>query len=137
MTKKLNAGHFQGRKLEKTRARRQAPESERRLASTRESSRRNDLLPELALREVEVSSLVRIPRRARLTTAAQLERVANSIAAHGFTNPILVRGNEVIDGEIRLDAAGKLGMSRVPVIDCAHLTDGHCQEDGAGAPSVC
>ena len=123
MAKKLNQGAFQGRKLEKTRRRRHALESERRLASTRESTPRNDLLPELSLREVEITSLVRSPRRARVTTAAQLERVVNSIAVHGFSNPILVRRNEVIDGEIRLEAALKLGMSRVPVIDCAHLTD--------------
>lgn len=84
---------------------------------------RNDLLPELSLCEVEISSLVRSPRRARVTRQEQLERMVGSIAEHGFVDPILVRGNEVIDGEIRLDAAKKLGMSRVQVIDCSHLND--------------
>ena len=123
MTKKLNDGAFQGQKLDKTRGRRRVQESERRLGSSRETSRRNNLLPELSLREVEISSLVRSPRRARVTTQEQLERMVGSIAEHGFVDPVLVRGNEVIDGETRLDAAEKLGMSRVQVIDCSHLSD--------------
>ena len=98
MTKKLNDGAFQGQKLDKTRGRRRVQESERRLASIRETSGRNDLLPQLSLREVEISSLVRSPRRARITTPEQLERMVGSIAEHGFVDPILVRGNEVIDG---------------------------------------
>lgn len=122
-TKKLNEGSFKTRKLEKTRGRKRSLESERRLAATRDRARRNDLLPQLQLVQVEIASLVRSPRRARVTTAEQVERTAASIAEHGFTNPVLIRGNEVIDGEVRLDAALKLGVERVSAIDCAHLSD--------------
>ena len=123
VTKRLNEGSFKCGKLDKTKKRKRALESERRLASLREESRRNDLVPELSFREVEIESLVRSSRRARRTTPAQLERLTASISEHGFVQPILVCGKEIIDGEVRLDAAQRLGLDRVPCIDCAHLSD--------------
>jgi ParB-like chromosome segregation protein Spo0J len=48
-----------------------------------------------------------------------VDRMAKAIEAFGFKIPILIRGNgEVIDGELRLKAAKKLGMEEVPVIVC-------------------
>ena len=123
VTKRLKEGSFKCQKLEKSKLRKRALESERRLATMREGARRNDLLPDLAICMVEIRSLERSPRRARVSTAAQIERVAASIVEHGFTVPILIRGTEIIDGEVRLDAAEKLGMERVSAIDCAHLSD--------------
>lgn len=123
VTKRLNEGSFKCQKLEKSKRRKRALESERRLASMREGARRNDLLPDLSISVVEIKSLERSPRRARVSTPAQVERIAASIAEHGFNVPILIRGAEVIDGEARLDAAEKLGMERVSAIDCAHLSD--------------
>lgn len=123
VTKRLNEGSFKCQKLEKSKRRKRALESERRLATMREGGRRNDLLPDLSISVVEIKSLERSLRRARVTTPEQLERTTASIAEHGFTSPILIRGNEVIDGEVRLEAAEKLGMARVPAIDCTHLSD--------------
>lgn len=123
VTKRLNEGSFKCQKLEKSKRRKRALESERRLASMREGARRNDLLPDLSISVVEIKSLERSPRRARVSTPAQVERIAASIAEHGFNVPILIRGAEVIDGEARLDAAEKLGMERASAIDCAHLSD--------------
>lgn len=35
--------------------------------------------------------------------------------------PILVRENEIVDGHIRVEAAGRLGLERIPAIEVAHL----------------
>ena len=49
--------------------------------------------------------------------------IAGSIREFGFTNPVLVDGeNGVIAGHGRLLAARKLGLDQVPVIELAHLT---------------
>ena len=49
--------------------------------------------------------------------------IAGSIREFGFTNPILVDGeNGIIAGHGRLLAARKLGLDQVPVIELAHLS---------------
>src|SRR5688572_4027875 len=64
VTKRLNEGPFKCQKLNKTKARKRKLESEQRLATLRERSRRNDLNVELRLRDMEIAALVRSPRRA-------------------------------------------------------------------------
>ena len=59
----------------------------------------------------------------RIHTPASIDKIANSIAAFGFRNPILIDGNaEVIAGHGRLLAAQQLNLRRVPVIDCSDLS---------------
>lgn len=54
----------------------------------------------------------------------QIAQIAASIQEFGWTNPILVDGeNGIIAGHGRLMAARKLEMDKVPVIELAHLTD--------------
>jgi DNA modification methylase len=48
-----------------------------------------------------------------------VQRMIESIEAYGFKIPLLVsEHNEIIDGDLRLKAAKKLGYSEVPVIVC-------------------
>jgi hypothetical protein len=50
-------------------------------------------------------------------------KIAASIVEYGWTNPVLVDGdNGVIAGHGRLAAARKLGLDQVPVIELAHLS---------------
>ena len=59
----------------------------------------------------------------RTHTPAQLDKLARSISEFGFTNPILVDGeNGVIAGHARLAVAQKLGLAEVPTIDLSWLT---------------
>ncbi|KFX81215.1 DNA methylase N-4, partial [Ralstonia solanacearum] len=52
-----------------------------------------------------------------------MARIAASIVEYGWTNPVLVDGeNGVIAGHGRLAAARHLGMEDVPVIELAHLS---------------
>lgn len=123
MAKKLNEIPFKVHKLEKSKARRRSLASDQRLANSREKCRRNDPLPQLELKQVATKSLIRSIHRVRRSTAKQVERVAESITEFGFCDPILVSGSEIIDGEIRLEVALRLGLDTVPVIDCSHLSD--------------
>jgi DNA modification methylase len=54
----------------------------------------------------------------------QVAQIAASIKEFGWTNPILVDGdNGIIAGHGRIMAAKKLGMTEVPVIELAHLSN--------------
>lgn len=63
-------------------------------------------------------------RNSREHSPEQIKRIAESMKTFGFTNPILVDGdNGIIAGHGRLSAAKELGLDKVPVIQLEHLTD--------------
>jgi len=71
-----------------------------------------------------IGALVPYARNARTHSAAQVALIAGSIREYGFTNPVLVDGeNGIIAGHGRVLAARQLGMATVPVIELAHLTE--------------
>jgi DNA methylase/ParB/Sulfiredoxin domain len=68
--------------------------------------------------------LIPYAKNARTHSAEQVAEIAASIRAFGWTNPILVDGDDgVIAGHGRLLAARKLGISEVPVIELAGMSD--------------
>ena len=70
------------------------------------------------------SALIPFAKNARTHSDAQVAQIAASIREFGWTNPILVDGdNGIIAGHGRLLAARKLGMATVPVIELAGLSD--------------
>jgi hypothetical protein len=63
-------------------------------------------------------------RNARLHTRSQIEKIAKSIAAFGFNNPILIDSEQgIIAGHGRLEAAKFLGLETAPVIRLDHLSE--------------
>jgi len=71
-----------------------------------------------------VDALIPYARNARTHSDAQVAQIAASIREFGFTNPLLVDGdNGIIAGHGRLLAARKLGMAQVPVIELAALSE--------------
>ena len=71
-----------------------------------------------------VAALVPYARNARTHSADQVAQIAASIREFGWTNPILVDGdNGIIAGHGRLLAARKLGINDVPVIELAGLSE--------------
>ena len=71
-----------------------------------------------------VDALIPYARNAKRHTDAQVAQIAASIVEFGWGAPILVDGqNNVIAGHGRLLAARKLGLTEVPVVPMAHLTD--------------
>lgn len=82
-----------------------------------------------AMRDLHVQvrpldSLIPYARNARTHSDAQVAQIAGSIREFGWTNPVLVDGqNGIIAGHGRVLAARVLGMPDVPVIELADLTD--------------
>lgn len=71
----------------------------------------------------KVDDLIPYARNARTHSEEQVTRLASSIKEFGFTNPILLDGeNGVIAGHGRLLASKKLGLKEVPCIELAGLT---------------
>ena len=72
----------------------------------------------------KVEDLIPYARNARVHSDAQVAEIAASIKEYGWTNPILLDGdNGIIAGHGRLMAARKLGMDEVPTIDIIGLSD--------------
>ena len=80
--------------------------------------------PDLQVLALPVSALVPYAENARTHSDEQVAQIATSIQQFGFVNPVLVDGAGVlVAGHGRVMAAKRLGMSAVPAIRLAHLTD--------------
>jgi len=78
----------------------------------------------LKINYVSPSTLIPYVRNARKHSPEQVQLIAASIKEFGWTNPILTDGNSgILAGHGRLQAAQLLGLSLVPTIDLAHLSD--------------
>ena len=78
--------------------------------------------PVIVSRKVE--DLIPYARNSRTHSDAQVAQIAASVREFGWTNPVLVDGeNGIIAGHGRILAARKLGMEEVPCIELAGLTD--------------
>lgn len=78
----------------------------------------------MQIKTVAVEKLIPYVKNSRTHSDAQVAQIAASIKEFGWTNPILVDGeNGIIAGHGRLMAARKLGHKEVPVIELAHMTD--------------
>lgn len=79
------------------------------------------------LRQVElrpVASLVPYAKNARKHSEAQLDVLQRNIERVGWTNPILIDGNNgILAWHGRLMVAQRMGMTQVPVIELAGLSD--------------
>ena len=70
-----------------------------------------------------VDGLIPYARNARTHSEAQIAQIAGSIREFGFTNPLLLDGeNGILAGHGRVLAARQLGMDEVPCIELAHLS---------------
>jgi DNA modification methylase len=71
-----------------------------------------------------VSTLIPYARNSRTHSDEQIAQIAASIKEFGWTNPILIDGdNGIIAGHGRLSAARKLEHEEVPVIELKDLTE--------------
>src|ERR1700686_3337986 len=83
------------------------------------------MLTPAATQHIELWSIERLreyPRNPRKNDGA-VDRMCSSIREFGFKIPCLVRSDgEVVDGDLRLKAARKLGLTEIPVILCDEWT---------------
>jgi len=72
----------------------------------------------------QVTELIPYVNNSRKHSDKQVAQIAASIKEFGWTNPILVDGdNGIIAGHGRLMAARKLGMTEVPTIELSELSE--------------
>jgi DNA modification methylase len=84
---------------------------------------RMELLHQLQVEYWPIERLIPYARNARTHSDDQVDQIAESIAAFGFCNPILVDlEGEIIAGHGRVLAARKLNFQQVPVIVLKHLS---------------
>jgi len=78
----------------------------------------------MQIEQRQLTDLIPYINNSRKHSDDQVAQIAASIKEFGWTNPILVDGdNGIIAGHGRIMAAKKLGMTEVPVIELAHLSN--------------
>jgi ParB-like chromosome segregation protein Spo0J len=71
-----------------------------------------------------IADLIPYARNSRTHSDEQVAQIASSIKEFGWTNPVLLDGdNGIIAGHGRVMAAHKLGQIEVPTIELSHLSD--------------
>ena len=81
-------------------------------------------MTEPALEHIPIDQLVPYARNSRMHSAAQIDQIAASIREFGFTSPVLIDGQDgIIAGHGRILAGKKAGMTTVPCLRLAHLSD--------------
>lgn len=82
-----------------------------------------DVLRDMAVEYVPVTALRPYKGNARTHSRKQISKIAESISAFGFTNPVLVNdANGIIAGHGRVAAAQQIGLTEVPVLRIGHLS---------------
>ena len=77
----------------------------------------------IQIKEKLVSELIPYVNNSRTHSDDQVAQIAASIKEFGWTNPILIDGdNGIIAGHGRVMAARKLGFEKVPTIELKDLT---------------
>lgn len=76
------------------------------------------------IEQISVLDLVPYAKNSRTHSDSQVTQIAGSIQEFGFLTPVLIDGSgEIIAGHGRVLAAKKIGITHVPCIRVAHLTE--------------
>ena len=78
----------------------------------------------MKIEQLPTDTLIPYARNTRTHSEAQVAQIAGSIREFGFTNPVLIDGeNGIIAGHGRVLAAQKLALGKVPCIRLSYRTD--------------
>jgi DNA modification methylase len=78
----------------------------------------------MQIERIATDALIPYARNSRTHSAEQVAQIAASIREFGFTNPVLIDGQDgIIAGHGRVMAAQKLGLDEVPCIRLDYLAD--------------
>jgi ParB-like chromosome segregation protein Spo0J len=76
-----------------------------------------------AVEILHIDQLQPWPRNARTHSRKQVRQIAESIRRFGFTNPVLIDGeNRILAGHGRVAAARELGMATAPCLRVDHMS---------------
>src|ERR1700733_10615712 len=75
------------------------------------------------IENLPIDRLLPSPRNARTHSRKQIRQIAESIRRFGFTNPVLIDGeNRILAGHGRVEAARELSMATAPCLRVDHLS---------------
>ncbi|CUJ83414.1 Modification methylase DpnIIB [Ruegeria denitrificans] len=87
-------------------------------------SKKNDLLSELCVEAVSINDLQHAKHNVQKQSNRQIAKCRASIGRYGLKRPVLITtDNEIIDGHAIVEAARQLGLTELPCIRVADLTD--------------
>jgi DNA modification methylase len=118
-----NKPDFKAKCLAKTKSARKANAGKVTVKSAAAPGLPNDLAPDLEIVWHPIDLFKPPKRRARKASMEQVKRAITSIRHFGMVSPITIRKMVVVDGHSRIEAARELGMSKVPCVDVAHLSE--------------
>ena len=99
-----------------------ADERRHKIITEKRKAARIQTRPEIEMLAVE--RLVPYAKNAKKHDERQVAAIAGSIREFGFTNPVLIDGQDgIIAGHGRVLAARLAGLAEIPCIRLAHLTD--------------
>src|ERR1700736_5916961 len=76
-----------------------------------------------ALERLPIDQLRPWPRNVRTHSRKQVRQIAESIRRFGFTNPVLIDGeNRILAGHGRVEAARELGLATAPCLRIDHMS---------------
>ncbi len=76
-----------------------------------------------SIRQRKVDDLKPHPNNARIHTDEQIDMIVKAVKEFGFVVPVIVdEDSTILAGHGRVEAAKKMGLSKVPTIDAKHLT---------------
>ena len=84
---------------------------------------KNDLVPDLEISYRPPGDLKASKHQVRKVKPKHVARTVASIKKFGFCLPILIKGDEIVDGHVRIIAALELDLEKIPCVDIAHLTE--------------
>lgn len=74
--------------------------------------------------ELEIEKLIPYEKNNRIHSDDQITNIATSIEKFGFNQPIIIdETNTILVGHGRLDAAKKLGLKKVPIVQLNNLSE--------------
>ncbi|MFZ0604480.1 MAG: ParB N-terminal domain-containing protein, partial [Roseiarcus sp.] len=81
------------------------------------------MMSALLIENLPIDQLRPFPRNARTHSRKQIRQIAESIRRFGFTNPVLIDGEDrILAGHGRVEAARELGMATAPCLRIDHLS---------------
>lgn len=70
-----------------------------------------------------IADLIPYAKNSRTHSPGQIEKLSKLIQEYGFTNPVLLDGeNGILAGHGRVIAAKRLGLKKLPTLDLSHLS---------------
>lgn len=78
--------------------------------------------PALQVKTMKVADLKEYENNPRKNDAA-VPKMVGLIEKFGFRQPILVRGDQIVDGHLRIKAARKMGLQTVPALEVGNMPE--------------